>query len=173
MSSIQDFKGQLINGGFRPNQFRCFIVFPTAVAGGVQAGQKAQFLAKSAQLPSSSVDAVTVSYRGRPVKFAGERTFQPWSIEVYTDTDFNVRNAFENWIELMQNARSTSGALIPAMYQVEMQVQALDRNDRVVKTYKFVDAFPTEVGAINLSWDDNNTVATFGVNFEFNYFETV
>lgn len=172
MSSISDFKAQLINGGFRPNQFECYINFPTAVDGGSNAGQQARFLAKSASMPASTVSSVPISYRGRPVKFAGEREFQPWSIDIYTDTDFNVRTAFENWIELMQSASSTTGALLPSSYQADITVNALDRNDQIVKVYTLHDAFPTEVGAINLDWETNNQIATFSVTFDYNYFTT-
>lgn len=170
MSSISDFKAQMIQGGFRPNQFACSIIFPAAIPGGSAAGQKTQFLAKSSQLPASSVAPVTVSYRGRPVKFAGEREFQPWTIEVYTDTDFAVRNAFEAWIDTMQKASSTGGALLPSTYQADLQVNALDRNDRVIKTYTFIDAFPTEIGNIALDWETNNQIGSFSVTFDYNYF---
>lgn len=171
MPSISDFKAQMIAGGFRPNQFQCSIIFPAAVGAG-NIGQSIQFLAKSSQLPASTVSSVQVSYRGRPVKFAGEREFQPWSIEVYTDTDFAVRDAFEKWIEFMQNSASTGGSLLPSSYQADLQVQALDRNDAVVKTYTFKDAFPTEVGQIALDWESNNQIASFPVTFDYNYFES-
>jgi hypothetical protein len=160
----------MIQGGFRPNQFQCAIVFPAIIPGGSAAGQKLQFLAKSAQLPASSVSSIGVSYRGRPVKFAGEREFQPWTIEVYTDTDFVVRNAFEAWIDTIQKSTSTNGAVRPADYQSDLMAQALDRNDNVVKTYNFVDAFPTEIGAIAMDWENNNQIATFSVTFDYNYF---
>ena len=38
-------------------------------------------------------------------------------------------------------------------------------------TYKFVDAWPVEVGATGLSWDENNRIQTFDVTFMFNYWE--
>lgn len=173
MPSISDFKAQLIQGGFRPNQFQCSVVFPAVIPNGFLAGQKTLFLGKSSQLPASTISTVPISYRGRPVKFAGEREFQPWTIDIYTDTDFVVRDAFEAWVDTMQRSSSTSGALRPISYQTDLQVQALDRNDRVSKTYRFIDAFPTEVGPIALDWDNNNQIATFQVTFEYNYFESV
>lgn len=163
----------MIQGGFRPNQFACSIIFPAAIPGGSLAGQKTQFLAKSTTLPESTVASVAVSYRGRPVKFAGEREFSPWTIEVYTDTDFAVRNAFEAWIDTMQKAASTNGALTPSVYQSDLTVAALDRNDNVVKTYTFKDAFPTSVGSIALDWEQNNQIGSFSVTFDYNYFESI
>ena len=173
MSSISQFKANLIQGGARANQFQVFVTFPSLIPNGQVAGQRAQFMAKAAQLPASTIAEVPISFRGRTVYFAGEREFQPWTITVYNDNDFQVRNAFEAWVDTIQNSNSTSGALNPALYQVDLQVNQLDRNERVVKTYNFKDAFPLEVGAIQLDWDQNNQIETFDVTFRYNYFESV
>lgn len=111
-----------------------------------------------------------MNYRGRPVKFAGERTFQPWSMDIYTDTNFNLRSVFEQWIEAMQNAASTGGIVNPALYQGQMNITAMDRNDNEVKRYTFIDAFPTDVGAMQVDWDSNNQIGLFTVTFDYNYF---
>jgi len=169
MADISQFKAQMLQGGLRLNQFRCEITFPNIVSLGQQAGQKLQFLAKSAQAPASNVSVASVTYRGRPVYFAGEREFEPWSIEVYTDTDMVVRNAFESWINVVQRADSTNGIQQPALYQVDMSVVLTDRNDRAVKKYTFKDAFPTNVGALQLDWETNNQIATFPVTIQYNY----
>ena len=97
-------------------------------------------------------------YQGRPVHLAGEREFEPWSIEVYNDNDFIVRNAFESWVNTMANSDTTHGAMYTSLYQVDMQVHQLDRNDQIVKEYTFHDAFPLQVGQIQLDWDANNQI---------------
>lgn len=168
MASIAEFKAQMITGGARPNQFRVQITFPSIVPNGSLAGSKLQFLAKSSSLPSSTLADVGVMYRGRPVHFAGEREFSPWNIEVYNDNDFVVRNAFEAWVDTIQNAESTNGTLSPLLYQIDMQVQQLDRNDRIVKEYTFHDAWPVDVGQIGLDWEANNQIETFPVTFQYN-----
>lgn len=170
MADISQFKSQMIQGGARSNQFRVEITFPAFVPNGSLAGQKLQFLAKSSTLPQSSISDVAVMYRGRPVHFAGEREFQPWNIEVYNDNDFVIRNAFEAWIDSIQNAENTNGLQSPGLYQIDMSVIQLDRADREVKRYKFVDAFPMEVGSIALDWENNNQIEVFPVTFQYNYF---
>lgn len=169
MARISDFKAQMIHGGLRLNQFRCEIAFPAVVSGGNLAGQKLQFLAKSSQAPSSTLSDVIVNYRGRPIHFAGEREFEPWSIEVYTDTDMVVRNAFESWINLIQRSDSTNGLQSPLTYQVDMSVIMTDRNDRPVKKYTFKDAYPITVGSMQMDWDANNQIGIFPVTFQYNY----
>ena len=169
MANISDFKAQLTGGGARANQFRVELTFPSYVTLGVVAGQQAQFLCKSAQLPASTVENFGVQYRGRAVNFAGERSFAPWSIQVYNDTNFNIRNAMEQWSNGIQNLTGTNGLTNPRDYQVDLQVHQLDRNGAIVKTYKFVDAYPTEIGTIELDYDTVNAIETFPVTFQYNY----
>jgi hypothetical protein len=172
MTDISAFKAQMISGGARANQFQCMITLPSIIPNGSIAGQKLQFLAKSASLPASNVSDIPVSYRGRPVHFAGEREFEPWTIEIYNDNDFIVRNALEAWVDTIQNAESTNGAINPGMYQVDMSVLQLDRNDNVVKEYVFFDAWPLNIGQIQLDWETNNQIETFPVTFQYNFWRS-
>lgn len=169
MARISDFKAFMVGGGARANQFLVQLTFPSYVTGGIVAGQQAQFLCKGAQLPASNVDNVQVQYRGRPINFAGERTFEPWTISVYNDTSFDIRNALEQWSNGVQSLVDTTGRVNPRDYQVDLQVSQLDRNGAILKTYKFVDAYPTTIGAIALDYDTVNQIETFDVTFQYNY----
>ena len=172
MANISDFKAQLTGGGARANQFRVQLSFPSFVTLGVVAGLQAQFLCNTAQLPSSTIEPISVLYRGRPVNFAGERTFQPWTVSIYNDTNFNIRNALEQWSNGIQNNAATTGIVNPLNYQVDLAVYQLDRNGGVIKTYKFRDAFPSEVGDIALGYDQGNAIETFNVTFQYNFWES-
>lgn len=172
MAQISEFKAQMLGGGARANQFRVQLSFPSYVNAGAAVGIKSIFLCKAAQLPASTIENIAVNYRGRPVNFAGERTFQPWTVTVYNDTDFAVRNALEQWSNGIQNYTATNGITTPNQYQADLQVTQLDRNGAALKNYKFVDAYPTEVGAIALDYETGNAIETFDVTFQYNYFET-
>lgn len=173
MASISAFKAQMQGGGARPNQFRVELTFPAFVGSiASAAGNAAQFLCRTATLPASTVEDITAGYRGRPVHFAGERTFQPWSISVYNDTNFLIRNVMERWTNGVLNYTTTNGIMRPSDYQVDMSVYQLDRNDRVIKTYRFYDAYPTSIGQVQLDFETNNQIETFDVEFTYNYFTT-
>lgn len=170
MANIADFKAQMLGGGARPNQFRVELTFPSYVTLGVVAGQRAQFLCKAAQLPASTVENIPVLYRGRPVNFAGERTFQPWTISIYNDTSFGIRNALEQWQSGVQNYNATTGRTNPRDYQVDLNVHQLDRNGATIKSYKFVDAYPTNISAVGLDFESQNAIEMFDVEFTYNFF---
>lgn len=170
MANIADFKAQMIGGGARPNQFRVELTFPTYVTLGVIAGQRAQFLCRAASLPASTIETISIPYRGRPVNFAGERSFQPWTVSIYNDTTFNIRNALEQWQSGIQQYNTTNGRVNPTDYQVDLSVHQLDRNGASIKTYKFTDSFPTNIGAITLDYEQQNAIEQFDVEFVYNFF---
>ena len=66
--------------------------------------------------------------------------------------------------------RSTLGKVNPTDYQVDLQVHQLDRSGSIIKTYKFVDAFPTNISAIGLDYEQQNAIEQFDVEFQYNYF---
>jgi len=169
MANISDFKAQLIGGGARANQFRVQLSFPSYVTAGVLVGQQAQFMCKGAQLPASTIENIPLNYRGRVVNVAGERTFTPWTVTILNDTTFTIRNAMEVWANGVQNLATTNGRTNPREYQTDLTVHQLDRSGAIVKAYRFVDAYPITIGAIELSFDTTNAVEEFTVEFQYNY----
>lgn len=173
MATISQFKAQMQGGGARPNQFRVQLTFPAWVGSlAWQAIGAGEFLCRAASLPGSFVEDITTMYRGRPVHFAGERTFQPWLVSVYNDNDFLIRRVLERWSNGIANYSATIGRLATEEYQTDMLVQQLDRNDKVVKQYTFYDAYPAIVGPVQLAFDQNNQIEEFEVEFIYNYFTT-
>jgi hypothetical protein len=171
MTRIADFKAQMATGGARANQFRVTLTFPSFVTHA--AGYTAQFLSKATSLPSSSINDIPIQYRGRAVHFAGERTFQPWHITAYTDNNFLIRNAMEEWAHGIQEVNTTNGRVNTRDYQVDLYVHQLDRSGSIVKEYKFIDAYPSEVGPIQLDYEQTNAIETFDVLFQYNFWESV
>ncbi len=163
MANISAFKAQMQGGGARPNQFRVLLTFPGAPIG-------SDFLCKSTTLPASTIEDITTMYRGRPVHFAGERSFAPWTVTVYNDTDFKVRSALEAWSSRILNYTATNGSTAPSSYYADLSVMQLDRNDQILKTYEFKDAYPISIGQIGLDYEANNQIETFDVEFVYNYF---
>jgi len=175
MANITDFKAQMFGGGARANQFRVDLTYPSFVSSGLGTivGLNSQFLCKASQLPASTISNIEVFYRGRPVNFAGERTFQPWTVTIYNDTTFTIRNAMEAWSNGISNFTGTNGLTTARNYQVDLSVYQLDRNgDAPIKKYTFVNAYPVSIGQIALDYDQNNVIETYDVEFIYDYFTT-
>ena len=165
---VDDFKAKLKGGGARPNLFRAIVNFPGYAGGEVEL---TSFMCKGAQLPSSVMGFVDVPFRGRQLKVAGDRTFEPWTVTVINDTDFSVRNDMERWMNGMNAHAENTGFTNPNDYQADLIVEQLDKDGSVLKKYRFRGCFPTNVSAIDLLYDTVDTVEEFTVEFQIQYWE--
>lgn len=169
--NIADFKSKLGQGGARPNQFRVLLAFPTLAAAGLK--NDYSVLVSGAAIPASTVNPAIVQYRGREVKLAGERIFDPWTITIINDTNQSLRGPFEKWMEIM-NDKVDNGAeaLTPAEYQVDLTVEHLDRNDKPLPlgTYLLHDAFPINMSEIALQYAQNDVIEEFTVTFQYQHY---
>ena len=167
MPSLTEFKANF-QGGARPTLYNVLCSFPGGVAD-TQTSAKLQFAAKGAQLPGISLSPIEVPYQGRTVKIAGDRQFQPITLTVINDADWVVRNAFERWMNLMNQHGENRGASRPSEYQVDMILEQLDRNGDVIATYTLIGTFPSDVSPIELGYDQIDTIEEFSVTLEYSF----
>lgn len=167
--AIQDFKSQLTGGGARPNQFRIILTFPNWVPTGPLATLKAGFLVNATALPGSNIGVTNVMYRGRNIPYSGERSFEPWTVNIMNDTDFAIRNALETWQQGINANTTNRGRTAANQYQANAIVQQLDRNDIVLKQYELIDIFPSNVSSISLAYGSNDVVEEFSCEFQYTY----
>jgi hypothetical protein len=166
---VDDFKAKLRGGGARSNLFKATINFPGYAAGDVEL---TSFMCKGAQLPQSQIEEVPISFRGRILKIAGERSFEPWSITVLNDTDFGTRDAMERWMNGINGHTTNVGLVNPVDYQADLIVEQLDRDGSSIKRYDFRGAFPVNVGEIDLDYDTAGQIEQFQVVFAYQYWES-
>jgi hypothetical protein len=166
---VDDFKSKLVGGGARPNLFKATINFPAYAGGDVEL---TSFLCKGAALPASTIAPVVVPFRGRQLQIAGDRTFEPWTITIINDTDFKIRDAFERWMNGINQHSANTGLTNPVDYQADMQVAQLDKSGNEVKVYDFRGTFPTNISTIELSYDSTDTIEEFTVELQVQYWES-
>jgi hypothetical protein len=170
MSRINDFKGKLIGGGSRANQFKVEIpAWPGFVSGD---SELFQFMCTATTTPASNVGEIPVPFRGRNLYVAGDRTFDTWTTTILNDTEFATYESIEAWLEGINNvATNKSAKMNPATYQVDAYVTHLDRNDAIKKTWKLIGVFPTALPGISLSYGDNDTIESFDVTWRYQWYE--
>jgi len=181
--NVQNFRASMVADGARASLFDVQLTFPLAVGtGGSAPGsfgtaqQQVTFRAKATSLPGDSISSIGVNYFGREIKVAGNRSFTDWSISVIQDEDFDLRNAFERW---MSGINSHVGNLrTPALlsgdggYQQDAYVTQYGKTGDIIKVYKLVGCFPTDVSAIDLDWGADN-IEEFQVTFAYQWWESV
>ena len=191
--SISDFKSKLIGGGARPNLFEVQLTDVPNFPSWNKSDFK--FMCKASSLPASNIANIDVPFRGRIFKVAGDRTIDTWSVTVINDESFEYRNGFEEWMQLISRLENNLGATNPEAYMTNATVIQLGKgtatgkkdpkgkvasgdnnasyggNDqRVVELarYQFQDIFPTNISAIDLSYDNSDQIEEFTVEFQVN-----
>ena len=129
-------------------------------------------MCKGAQLPASVTNVIDVPFRGRQLKVAGDRTFEPWTVTIINDTDFAVRDSMERWLNGINNHKANSGLTNPVDYQADLIVDQLDRDGNEIKTYNFRGAFPVNISNIELNYETVDTIEEFTVEFQIQYWES-
>jgi len=166
---VDDFKSKLVGGGARANLFKVTLNYPSYVNGDVEL---TSFMCKAAQIPSSVINPVPVLFRGRQLQLAGDRSFEPWTITVINDSGMEVRNAMERWMNGINSNVSNTGISNPVDYMSDAVVEQLDKAGNATKKYDFRGIFPSNVSAIDLSYDNENAIEEFTVEFQIQYWES-
>ena len=190
LKTITNFRSQLRGGGARPNLFEVNLG-NFGGAGGVDADwdnnsqRDFQFLCKATSMPTQTIGSVEIPFRGRILKVAGDRTFEPWSVTVINDESFNIRKSFEAWTEKINNIATGVGEVDPNNYMGNGTIKQLSRtatggdiNDvsnaqRVLHTYQVQEIWPSEIGSIDLSYESSDAIEEFTVTFQVQWFNSL
>ena len=191
--TIDIFRSKLVGGAARPNLFEVKLTFPDFVKGN-SLGDFSRFMVKAAALPASNINVIDVPFRGRNLKIAGDRTFDVWTVTVINDSSFNLRNAFEQWMNGINKHDSAMGYINPTQYQTDAEVYQLGRNTNssanqgsvsdikndlpkgndkvpILKRYQFNGIFPTNVSAIEVSYDSADSIEEFTVDLQVQWWD--
>ena len=185
--SITNFRDRLVGGGARPNMFEVNITLPEQVQGLGDISQDMRFLVKAAEIPAANIGNIPVPFRGRVLPVAGDRTFDPWTVTIINDAQFNIRDAMEQWSNLINDLQFDVGDINPADYQTKAEVFQLSRQSQgsggqtagkggeiiqTLRTYNFEGIYPTEVSSIALDYGATDQVEEFQVTFNYLFWTT-
>tara|TARA_S200002703_G_scaffold125564_1_gene111861 strand:- start:1699 stop:2319 length:621 start_codon:yes stop_codon:yes gene_type:complete len=183
--TIDKFKARISGGIARPNLFEVVLATPDGVVDTDvnDFGIKSRFLVKAAALPASNIAPISVPFRGRTLKIAGDRTFDEWTVTVINDTDFAIRSSMERWMNSIAKVSDNSGLTNPEDYIKDLKIYQLGRAEvaqntqesetdmPILRTYKFHGCFPTNVSQLDLSYDQADALEEFTVTFQVQWWE--
>lgn len=167
MSNIDRFKASFRDGGARTSQFDVFVSNPI----NPMADSTTPMRCKAAQLPGKTINNIDVFHKGRAIKVAGKAVYEDWTVTFYNNEDFSIHDAFMDWMNAInspiENRRETGSSSI-LEYKSTALVYQLSATNDIVKVFEISGIYPTNVGAIELSWD-NEAVQEFTVTFAVDY----
>jgi phage tail-like protein len=159
--SVTSFKfNALQRGGYRPTLFE--VEFS-------KMGQQFSYLCQATNVPALTVNPIEVPYFGRKIKVAGDRTYAEWTTTVMIDEDFRTRDIVEKWSMDINQGDTNRRTLFNEAYKEDVTIKMYGKAGNVLRRYKLIGAWPTEVGTIDLDWNTTDTIATYSVTWAFDY----
>ncbi len=179
--SIQEFIDNF-NGGTRVNRFVVSGPIKSKnTSGNSLTNTTTKFHIKSATLPESIINPISMNWRGRTINFPGDRQYAPWQIVVIDDTGANntLYNAFHEWHnDINDHADNTSSDTnsppIPknSFAPADWTVTQLDPNGaNQIKQFTLKNCWPIAIGALQLDMSQDNTIAAFAVTMKYSHYE--
>lgn len=170
MVSINDFISNFKGGGSRADKFRAIITYPALVT---NPDVQDYIVVHTAMLPGSTVSPTIVFFQGRQIPLLGDRQLEPFNMTVLNDTSFSHRKAFEQWLNGINSHQGNVQA--SSNYQDllgTIQVDQLDRDDSVLKSYVFHNAFPDSLSQIDLDYSQQDQVEIYSVGFAYSHWSS-
>jgi len=178
--SVSAFR-EAIGTGSRPNLFKVQVTGPRTT--GYEALSSFEYLCRSGSLPSATLGTIEIPMNGgRRLKMGGDRTFSEWTSTVLNDENFKIRSVMEKWqndivktnfeISSTLGNRSAVADLTGGLYGTVMIYQLKeDGTSAPAGSYRLVNCWPSDISAIDLSYDTTDAVEDFTVTWTYDYFE--
>jgi len=156
---LSSFKSKLANGGgaARPNLFKVSIKNTPKTALSVLLSE--EILVKATSIPASTIAAAPITYGGRPMKYAGFRTYDNWSTTIINDEDFVIRNGIHEWMRQISGALdgtrdANTGAYVKGTTYNEGvgTVTQVNKDGSDGESYTINNIWPTSIAAMAVDW---------------------
>ena len=161
---------QKLNGGSKANLFRMEII-PEFTVPGFDANE-VSILCKSGAIPAFTLGIIEVPFRGRRIKIPGDRTYADWTATFVNDDNQQTRKAFDSWMNTIVDVNGENSLRTGVgTYRCKIVVNQLRPDGNIARIYELYDAFPTDVSAIDLSYDTTDAVQEFTVTFKYHFLD--
>jgi hypothetical protein len=159
------------NGGNRTHRYDVEMNFPSGVSG-VEEDSLNRFFIRAVTLPPSQVNPIRVPYRGRILKWPGDRIYFPWTFRVLDQNRSDNRslwNSFNQWSNLINDHETNISSQEWKNFTTDWTIQQVDRKGDSIKEVRLIDCWPTIVGPISMDANSIDTLVEFTVTVEYQY----
>ena len=177
--SVDKIRSAIKDGGARPTLFE--------VSLGTKSFKKDHsYLVRSAQFPGTNLNVIPVNYRGRPIKLAGTKQYDPWTMTMMND-EGSFRSYIVDYIKQMSGkedgertaqygtykASATPSTASQSNDYIQLSIKQLhkDGTSDPNTTYTLINAFPISLGEIALDWGTEG-FQEYTVTWRYDYFTT-
>lgn len=164
--SIDQFRKSL-GSGHRSNQFKVSVTLPTSFVKG-DAQKTLEFICYASSIPDQALGNIEVNFRGLVANYAGDpEKADIWTVSCYNPTSFNLRKTLVAWKRAYQEEGTTNGTDEIAMTTADIYL--LSKTGNYLYQSTLYNVWPRKIGQVELSWETQNQLSTFDVDFSYDY----
>lgn len=130
---------------------------------------------ESAELPGISLLTQDVKVYGPTYKLPYQRQYNDMNLTFICTNDFYERKLFDRWIEAIMPS-DTNNMRFPkgeqTKYLTDITVVQFDEFVKQIYAVKLIDAFPTSIAPMQVSWSDDG-FHKLTVSFSYQRYETI
>lgn len=166
--AISDFRAALNRRGgvHRKFRWRINVAFPPGIATNDDA-RDLSFMATSTAAPKQTLGEILVPYAGREFPLPGDRSYDPMNLVFINTQDNFGYNLLELWSQQFNGDDSNTAAGDVADLVADWTLELLDQNENPIKTYRLEDAWPQEVGELELDQASQNEYGTYPLTLRY------
>ena len=164
-----------MGGAQRANRYEVIINPPTALG----ANTNVPFIASSVQVPTHITEyyqdtmAPSGSYIDIPIKRQFDQMFK---IDFIVDYSWNIRQFFENWVDLIFNRQSNENRNSVMVNYYDnitgtITINALDQNGNISRTINLYGAWPGTIMPAMMSNDIQNNYLTLQIDMNYRNYD--
>ena len=179
---------EIFNGGNRSHLYDVTMNYPTTINGGAddKDGMN-RFTVRAVNLPPSQINPIRIPYRGRILKWPGDRVYFPWTFRVLDENASSGANPssvwkkLHQWSNLINNHKTNRSSDDFKNFATQWKIRQVgyggtfgsgdpDPDQTVVKEAILEDCWPTSIGPITMDSNAIDTLVEFSVTVEYSYF---
>ena len=172
---VDKFKN-IFDGGTRPNRFRVSGKIGNVGELGLD---REGLLVRATSFPNSTIGVIPIPYRGRTIKYPGDRQYPEWAIQLYDDRTVGFRDKFVQWQEQfnehVSNVPADSNSLDLRsgrhIHFVDWNVDMMDVEGNVIRSCRLVNCWPMDISPYDLSYDVSDRFNEYSVTLAFDYID--
>lgn len=158
--AISNILNALSNGVSHPNRFLVQLPNDDGTLG---------ILCFACTLPSRGLQTFEIKQRGTPYKVPFSQEYQPVTLSFYAAPELNTRRYFDKWHKDVILTYRSNILREYDDFAREVRIKVLDRMGATKYTVAMHEAWPLNIGEVDLNYGTNNTYTTITVTLTYKF----
>jgi len=167
----------VFKGGNRTHLYDVTMNWPSALANETSDDLTLnRFFVRAVSLPPSQINPIRIPYRGRILKWPGDRVYYPWTFRVLDQNEGgdashkSIWNKFQDWSNVINSHSDNISSDNWNSFTTDWVIKQVDHHGTIMKKITLHDCWPTVIGPISMDSNAIDTIVEFTVTVEYQWF---